>query len=592
MSGAVRRMLMAAVIVSGLFGGVAGAAAQGRTIALESFDARIEVNTDASLDVTETLRIRFDGSWNGIQRELSLHHETAQGRRARLRVDVEGATDDEGRELRVEEEGGSGSRLVRIWVPGAENATRTVVLRYRVRGGLRFFDEDHATGYHDELYWNVTGNAWDMPIRSTSATVVLPAAAENVEAWAYTGPVGSTEQAARIEVAGNQVRATATRPFSPYEGMTVSVSWAPGAVARPGAAATAGALALRYLPLGAPFLALLAMFRTWRTHGRDPDERAITVQYEPPEDLRPAELGTLIDHTAEMHDITATIVDLAVRGYVLIEEREVSRFFGLSSKDEYWFHLRRPRSDWGELRRHEVAYLSGLFATARNDPEAPAGAIESVRLKDLEQKFYTHLPGIRAAIYAELIRRGFYTKRPDKVKGAWMAAAVGIGVVGIGAAIAVSERPWLGSPLFVAIGLLGSATIVLLFGLAMPARTEKGARMREAALGFKEFLDRVEQDRFRRMITSPELFERYLPFAMAFRVEDRWAKAFEDLYRTPPDWYRGGQAGSFRTTSFTREMSRMSTAASSSMASSPSSSGSGGGGSSGGGSGGGGGSGF
>lgn len=584
--------LAAFVLLANVFA-PAAVLGQGRTIALESFDARIEINRDGSFDVAETLQIRFDGSWNGIQRDISLQHRTGQGRPARLRVDVRGATDASGEALRVEEESAGGDRRVRIWVPGAENATRTVILRYHVRGGLRFFDANDPTGHHDELYWNATGNSWDMPIRSAAATVVLPSDATNVQAWGYTGPEGSTEQAATAEVTGNSVRVAATRPFSPYEGLTVSVTWDPGVVERPGAASTMGALLLRYLPVAVPFLAFFAMFRTWRKHGKDPESLPITVQYEPPSDLRPAELGTLVDHTAEMHDLTATIVDLAVRGYVIIEEREVSRFLGLGKKDEFWFHLRRPRSEWSDLRGHEKSYLGALFAASArtNDPEAPSGAIESVRLKDLENKFYTHLPGIRSAVYSELIHRGFYTKRPDKVKSTWLAAGVGICVLGGAAAIMVSERPWLGSPLLVAIGLIGAGVVVAGFGLAMPTRTVKGARTREAALGFREFLERVEQDRFRRMITSPELFERYLPFAMAFRVEAKWAKAFEDLYRTPPDWYRG-QPGSFHTSSFTRSMNRMTTATSSTMSSSPSSSGSGGGGSSGGGSGGGGGSGF
>ncbi|HYS69439.1 MAG TPA: hypothetical protein VEM14_04310, partial [Gemmatimonadaceae bacterium] len=116
-------------------------------------------------------------------------------------------------------------------------------------------------------------------------------------------------------------------------------------------------------------------------------------------------------------------------------------------------------------------------------------------------------------------------------------------------------------------------------------------RAREATLGFKEFLGRVEEDRYKRMITSPELFEKYLSYAMAFGVADRWANAFKDIYREPPQWYSGG-VGPFNVSSFSNSISTMSQAAASSMSSSPSSSGSGGGGSSGGGSGGGGGSGF
>ncbi|HEV7836551.1 MAG TPA: hypothetical protein VGO75_00670, partial [Gemmatimonadaceae bacterium] len=147
------------------------------------------------------------------------------------------------------------------------------------------------------------------------------------------------------------------------------------------------------------------------------------------------------------------------------------------------------------------------------------------------------------------------------------------------------------SPIALIFATLLSTLIMFSFALVMPARTVAGARAREAALGFKEFLERVESERYRKMITSPEMFERFLPFAMAFGVEENWAKAFENIYREPPTWYVGG-TGPFNASSFSHSISTMSSAASSSMSSSPSSSGSGGGGSSGGGSGGGGGSGF
>jgi uncharacterized membrane protein len=147
------------------------------------------------------------------------------------------------------------------------------------------------------------------------------------------------------------------------------------------------------------------------------------------------------------------------------------------------------------------------------------------------------------------------------------------------------------SPLALFFAAISSALILIVFAQLMPARTIEGARAREATLGFKEFLGRVDSDRYKRMITSPEMFERFLPYAMAFGVEEKWAKAFENIYREPPTWYYGG-TGHFSATSFSHSISSMSSAAASSMSSSPSSSGSGGGGSSGGGSGGGGGSGF
>lgn len=584
------RAVLLAVIVLCATGLGAHAQPQARDIALESLDQRITVLDDGTIDVVETLRIRFTGTWNGIERDYWLNHETATGRRTRLRMDVRSVTDPGGTPLEVEEEGISQGRRLRIWVPGASDATRTVLVHYRVPDALRFWEAGSTNGLLDELYWNVTGNAWEMFIGRASATVSLPAEVDSVQAWAYTGAAGSSGQDATIEITGNTVNIATTRGLAPGEGLTVSVTWAPGVIARPGAVSRFRDMLVRFWPLLLPFVGFMGMYGVWRKHGKDPTARPISVQYEPPQDLTPVEAGTLIDHAAQMHDITSMLVDLAVRGYLRIEEREEKKLLGLMSDTEYWFHARRPRAEWGQLPMHEQKMMLALFTS----PTETRDGLPSVKLDDLENKFYRHVDGIRTAVYQSLIRRGMYTKRPDHARAKWLAVAGGIAAAAFAGALIISERPWLGDPAVIAIGVGLCAVIVAAFAFVMPTRTESGARAQEAALGFKEFLARVEQDRFRRMITSPEQFERYLPYAMAFQVAERWAKAFEDLYRTPPDWYQGRPGSVFRTTQLTRSMSAMSSQASRTMTSSPksSSSGSGGGGFSGGGSGGGGGRGF
>ncbi len=584
--------LTGALLLAGFVAVPTSSQAQVRDIRIEHFDSRIEVNRDASIDVTETLRINFEGSWNGIERDIFLDHETGTGRITRLRFELRSVTDGAGAQLRVEDEGIAQGRRLRIWVPGAVDATRTVVIRYHVPDAIRFFEAAHPTGLHDELYWDVTGNEWEMPIGRVTAVVSLPAGAENVESWAYTGRTGSVRQDARIETIANEVRFEALGGFAPREGLTVSVSFAPGVVERPGAAAKLWEQLRRWWPLGLPFLALFLMHGVWSREGRDPVARAISVQYEPPPGLAAAEVGTLVDHQAEMHDITSMLVDLAVRGYVTIEERDVKKLL-VFSDTEYWFHMKRPRASWSELEPFERTFLTALFSLANPG----SGKLASVKLSDLENRFYRHLGGIRDGIYKSLIRKGMYGKRPDSVRNKWLIVAFLTLVPAFMGTGILAARSWLGDPVTFAMGIGLSALIVAGFALVMPTRTEAGARAREAALGFREFLSRVEQDRFRRMITSPELFERYLAHAMAFRVEARWAKAFEDLYRTPPDWYQGRPGTPFRTTQLARSINTLSAQAGRSMSSSPSSSGSsssgsGGGGFSGGGSGGGGGRGF
>lgn len=580
-----RALLVTLILVVSL---AKDASAQDRFIRIRDFGARLIVNTDGSLDVTEHLIIGFSGQWNGIVRDLSLRHNTAQGRATKLDVDVVSITDGAGQPLRVEEErkDNGWTRGLRIWVPGASNADREVVIRYRVGNAIRFFYADSDVGALDELYWNVTGNSWTMPIDKAHARVVLPSGVTPTQTAVYTGVGGSVATDASIQKSGNEVEFTLGRGLAPYEGMTVGVGWPAGHIAsRPSLARQRLGQAMLWSPLVVPLIVFVLAFRAWQKRGRDPEEGSFVVRYEPVEGTTPAELGTLVDHVAEMRDITATLVDLAVRGFIRIEEITESKFLGLGKSTDYIIHIIRNRSEWTSLKPHEQRYLEGLSSAAPRDAY-------QVKVSELENRFYKALPKIREAIYDSLVESGYYVHRPDQVKARWIALAVFCAFAGIGLAILITARAWqVVSPFALGAAAVASAVILLVFSRIMPARTVPGARAREAALGFKEFLERVETERYRKMITSPELFERYLPFAMAFAVEEKWARAFEDIYRDPPTWYVGG-TGHFSPGSFASSMGEMSSAASSSMSSSPSSSGSGGGGSSGGGSGGGGGSGF
>jgi hypothetical protein len=564
------------------------ASAQARSIRVRNFDALLTVHADGSLDVTEQITIGFTGQWNGINRDLSLQHNTAQGRATKLDITIGYVTDETGQRLRVEEQRADNGRTRRlhIYVPGANNADRQIIIRYRVANAIRFFFANSSVGALDELYWNATGNTWSMYIDSAHARVVLPEGITPTRTAVYTGALGSTSGDATIEKVGNVVDFTLQRGLYPYEGMTVGVGWPAGHISsRPSETQVRLAAVAQWCPLLIPLIVFVVAFKAWEKNGRDPEEGSFVVRYEPVEGVSPAELGTLVDNRADMEDITATLVDLAVRGFIRIEEVTESHLLGLSKSTDYILHILRERSQWTGLKPHEERYLAALTTLA------PIGE-SSVKVSELRNKFYSYLPTIRNAIYDTLLSSGFYRERPDKVKGKWVAFAVLSALLGVGLGVVATKMMWLMISPFALISAGVLSTIILfVFAQIMPARTIAGARAREAALGFKEFLSRVEEERMKKMITSPEMFERFLPYAMAFGVADKWAKAFEDIYREPPTWYVGG-SGQFSASSFSHSISDMSSAAASSMSSSPGSSGSGGGGSSGGGSGGGGGSGF
>ena len=217
-----------------------------------------------------------------------------------------------------------------------------------------------------------------------------------------------------------------------------------------------------------------------------------------------------------------------------------------------------------------------------------------VNTQDLEQKFYVHVPEIQSAIFDSLVAQGCYKNRPDKVCNSYLVAAFGLLVVSLFIAPIASQ-----SMAATGCGML-AALCTAAFGFIMPARTPKGAATRDAILGFEEFLRRVDAHRLASLPLTPELFERYLPSAMALNVDRRWAKAFEGICTEPPQWYVGdGPLTTFDSSSFSSDMRAMGACASAAMQSAPRSSdssgfsgGGGGGGFSGGGGGGGGGAGF
>jgi uncharacterized membrane protein YgcG len=563
-----------------------GAAAAQRSLVIQEFAADVEVGTDGGIRVTETIQPRFAGQWNGVYRTIPVEYRTPQGFTYELRLDVESVTDGSGAPLRFESSRERHYRKLKIWIRGAADTVKTVVVRYRVRNGLKFFDE------HDELYWNVTGDEWQVPIERARAVIRLPAGVTGVRSYAFTGGYGSQESAARITQVGTTLTVETTRALNFREGVTVAIAWDVGIVARPTAADKTLGFLLANVALLIPFGVFGVMYWLWHRYGRDPRRQAVAVQYEPPGALTPAELGTLVDNSPDMRDITATVVDLAVRGFIRIKETREDRFLGLGTKTEYALQLIRSDGEWKDLRRHEEALLRALFGGAARPTSARAGAdavVDEVSIDDLKNHFYKHVPEIKERIFSQLIDRGYYLRRPDRVRAAFHIAAA---LAGIGGAVA-STALGLGAAAFIACIL--SAIIVAVFGHLMPARTVIGTRTLEGVLGFEEFLDRVESDRFERVVKTPAMFEKFLPFAMALGVERNWAKAFEGIYTSQPDWYVGGYHGGFGPRMFAASLTDLSSNAGSAMSSAPRSSGGsgvGGGGFSGGGFGGGGGGGF
>ena len=238
--------------------------AQGRSLEVERFESELTVTPSGTLHVLERIRFRFDGSWNGVLRNIPLRYEDGAGFDYRLRLDFESATLADGTVLRVEESRGGGEVEFRIWVPDARDVARTVVLRYRVTNGLRFFEN------HDELYWNVTGVDWDVPLGPASARVVLPAGVAGLRTRAFVGGYGSSREIADARAEGTTVEFESGEPLGFRRGLTVVVGWDPGVVHRPTAMEKALDFGRANGVLLLPLVVLGLVWPRWKARGKDP----------------------------------------------------------------------------------------------------------------------------------------------------------------------------------------------------------------------------------------------------------------------------------------------------------------------------------
>jgi uncharacterized membrane protein YgcG len=577
-----KRFAFAASFLLSLFS-LFASSARARELRIEKFDSEIVVSPKGSIDVTETIQVQFIGSWKGLYREIPVEYVTPQGLNYTLFLDVKRITDENGSSLKFESSRERHYRKLKIYVPGAQDAHKTIVIEYSVSDALRFFED------HDELYWNVTGDEWDVPIQAARARIVLPEGTTGIRANPFTGAYRSRAQDADFEVAGNGVEVHSRQSLGYHEGLTIAVAFDKGFVHEPTAIDKISLFLRSNWPLGLPVIIFVIMFYLWWTQGRDPRLRPIAAQYEPPDQLTPGEAGTLVDNSADMRDITSSIVDLAVRGFLVIEEHQKDRMLGLVHDKDYNFILKKDRSEWAKLKPHEQVLLNGFFS---------AGTVgETVSMSSLENRFYKNLPDIKNRIFESLVTHGYYRRRPDSVRASYLGIGLVIGVLAIWGGSSIASSLGMAPLTFIIAGIL-SAFVICAFGWFMPAHTEQGARALEGVLGFEDFLNHVESDRFNRTIKTPEMFEKFLPFAMALGVEKNWSKAFQGIMTQPPEWYRGSYGPNFYPVMFIGALNSMSSRASSVMASAPRSSGGsgfgggGGGGFSGGGFGGGGGGGF
>ncbi|OHA58520.1 MAG: hypothetical protein A2571_01965 [Candidatus Vogelbacteria bacterium RIFOXYD1_FULL_44_32] len=595
-------------------GGILGVAyAQDQTNSAESiisFVSNIIVNQDNSVDVTEVITYNTGPvERHGIYRDIYLY--SSQDRK--MSFENISVTDETGVPYIFQTSAYGKNTRIKIGSP-AETFTgqKNYIIKYRATravGQLADFDE---------IYWNVTGNEWNIPIYKTEASVVLPARAPLTQSACYYGNKGSTNKCELVNRDNNIYTFNSPSLLRANEGLTVAVGFAKGVTTPYSAEDEAANFFSKYwswMVAGIlPILSLLFSLLYWYKKGRDARGAGVIVpQYDVPDNLSPMEVAAIANENLSDDNVSAEIIYLATKGYLKINQLE-ERFIKFIKSVDYELVKLKDSADLpNEFDRKlldglftakpkfkSLDLLKGGFSRQKLMAMAlePEVSVQTIKLSELANSFFGKAHLVVVAVLDSLLNKGYY-KNLGRMKNGlgsriFILAFMSVWASGFFGAILGMLIFRADNPFPFMVGIFFSIIIYGIISHFSPAKTEKGTLAKEYILGLKDYLQIAEKDRLQfhnAPEKSPEVFEKLLPYALALGVVDIWAKEFEGIYKAPPEWYSGPTGNNFSAIAFGHSMSSFSSATSS-LSSSSGGGGSGGGGSSGGGGGGGGGGGW
>ncbi len=497
----------------------AGAALE-RGWRISSFAVELRVQPNGAVEVAETIIADFAVPKHGIYRRIPIHYDVAFHQYS-LRFKLLNVNDGAGRRRQTKVTHESNYVRIRIGDPNRTvQGRQAYIIRYLVQRAILF------EGYQAVLRWNATGNEWGVPIDEASVIVWLPRSMEEMEVGfdAWTGPYGARGKDFTVNRIDDDTIMFTTEALRPREGISVEIGMPASAVSRPTFLQRLGWWLGDNFVYGVFLLVLVVCIRYWYVKGRDvPGRGTIVVQYEPPNDLGPAEVGTLADERVNMHDISAVIIDFAVRGLIEIHEISEKKLLLFTSSD-YRFIKKGEASG---LKPHEKEIFDKLFEDG-----------EKVLLSELKHKFYSVIPEVQKQIYRNLVKRGYFDGSPVTVRRKFIVVGLAL-LAALMVAAAILQSKLVGRVFFVplVISSVLSVAVVLMASRVMPRKTRKGRIAWEKISGLEEYIRRAEQ----RELKAQErqgIFERLLPYAIVLGIADRWAAAFEGIYSASPKWYR------------------------------------------------------
>lgn len=530
------RRLMIFVALSIFLGITGSVAAQTRSVFWQRWDVLIN-NVDTSgnrFDVTETYDVYFTGTFSFGIRVIELTNLS----------DIQNIQIyDNNQPLRQGCSEQAGTYCVRTTTDGREvkyyftqpvtNNNRLIRIQYTVVGALRIYEGG------DQIWWSaIPEDHFGYSIGSSTVTVQMPpgfAPREGIDPVEVYGVPGSVQVNGTTIIARPNGTITGNGKFEirvqyPHDPNASPPRWQAAfdeqrqfdENVRPllnlGALAVAGLIAL-----GGP----LAIFGLWYTRGRDPQIGPVPAYLsDPPSAIPPALVGSLVDERVDIRDILSTFVDLARRGYIVMEEEQTPGVFGIGVNRKFTF--KRTDKPSNDLRQFELRVLNRVFS----------GSSMERSLDSLKNNFYTAIPQIQKDLYKDLVGEGFFKTDPNNTRTLWSSVGTGLlvlaGLVFFGLVSNDELSTTALTCLPLAVAITGGAAFI--FGRVMPAKTRKGAEEAAKWKAFYEYLRNLEK--YNTVEEAASRFDEFLPYAIAFGLERSWLRKFSGIENVPiPVWY-------------------------------------------------------
>jgi len=545
-----------------------------------NFDVKIKIEKSGTINIVENITINAEGNdfRHGLLRVLPLSRQDKGGHQIDVKYTINSIKKDGAKEnYFTKEESGDWKIYIGNKDIDLERGIYDYQISYTVPFQIGYFDQ------YDELYWNVTGNGWNLPIDKATCEITLPSGYKFENLHCYTGLSGSKASDCISSLKTDQTIASfATVELKNYEGLTVAASFPKGIVDPPTFLQEASSFYKQIkVNLWSVIYGIgmsLFFFFSWKKYGKDPVKKTLMPEFMPPFDWSPAIIGYVYDRKITSKTYMASVINASVKGAIRILSTVENGVF----KNKHTYEIEVLNTQLQKLSTEESDIVSGFTkkdkikvsdSNYKIFEKAYSKWLKTVTKQIKLEDFYqnnTEKKWLGFAIFLIVgltyqllsnnrgyINYAFYAGLIVAVAGLtyWFTKKdIGVGMLVLRGILAFFILPTALFIFFVTIPFLTTIQMVVIgivflmyivYARTLGKYTQKGADALHRLEGFKLYMQTAEKDRINMLNPpelTPQLFEKLFPYAIALGVEIEWGKQFAEileLAKYDPAWYQG-----------------------------------------------------